>query len=189
MLIERSLIEMYYSMKNQILPHMLFLVNEDSLLHSWENGMLDEQASYSSLRDWSETMLKNGVLKPYTCKSKKQIFNYSILNYDAYGLGIEDEDQMLRLLNIMEAHGETLEHINEDYSYIDQLSTRVLTPTEKAEFALETNQFYGSWNEYALMLLDRGVDSVEEFEQDFSSMLELTELALVTDGIVEMNIV
>ncbi len=118
--------------------------------------------------------------------SNSDTYNYTIEHFADYGLNLDDRQDMLRLNNIMEAHGESLEDLG-DYT-AEAFDFGCNDRADAAEWYLETNAFWNSWNEFAEWALDteNDIDSVKE---SLLSSLMYGNLVKTTDGIVELSVV
>lgn len=177
-----------YTLKNNVLPHMLFVMTDNSLKQAWNDGILEHQNDFENLKKWKQHMLSIGNLVPYKALSKKQHFNYEIVNYKSYNLGISSDKEMLHLVNILDAHNETLEHLLEDYSYVDSLSFTKKSLSEKVNFIFETNLFFESWNDYCFHMIEHDFDHIEELIEGIQYNISNGDLILTPDGIVNINI-
>jgi len=117
--------------------------------------------------------------------SNSKSYNYTIEHYNEYGLNLESRQDMLRLNNILEAHGESLEDLG-DYT-AEAFEFGCNDRADAAEFYLETNAFFDSWNAFAEYALDN--ESIEDAKEYLSWSLMYGNLAVTTDGIVEKNVV
>jgi hypothetical protein len=109
------------------------------------------------------------------------LYNHVAQNYAAYDIGINSPEEMLTLLNILEAHGETLEDIANFTSHaIDNIFKDDITRKDIVEALLECNVFFdGENSEY---LQDRDADFLK-------SGLASGRIIKTTNGYVEINIV
>lgn len=112
---------------------------------------------------------------------EKRSYNHIIQNYAAYDLGLNSPEEMLTLLNILEAHGETLEDIVNFTSHaIDNIFKSDITRKDIVEALMECNVFFDAKNsEY---LQDRETDFLE-------SGLESGRIVKTTNGYVEIDII
>ncbi|MEY8352568.1 hypothetical protein AALB39_04335 [Lachnospiraceae bacterium 54-53] len=125
----------------------------------------------------------------YFCKkcndSEEQIKvvsnNHIAQNYAAYELGINSPAEMLILLNILEAHNETLEDIANFTSHaVDNIFKRDITRKDIVEALMECNVFFDGENDEFLQ--DREPDFLE-------NGLASGRIAKTTNGYVEINII
>lgn len=119
--------------------------------------------------------------------SKSKLYNFFISQFNEYHLNVESKEDFKVLLNILEAHGETLEDIGEYTAEAYDYGAE--TRADAAEHYLECNAFFDSWNNYCESLIDSCNESVEEFKEFLCQDLEWSNLAITTDGIVELNVV
>lgn len=123
------------------------------------------------------------------CLSKSDTYQYSIDNFKDYNLGLVSKEDMRMLLNILEAHGETLEDIGDYTSYaFTKGYAPCITRMDAAEFWIETNAFFNGWNSYVEFLSD-GNESLEELKEEIIMEIDNSDLVITTDGLVERNVV
>lgn len=108
-------------------------------------------------------------------------YNNIAQNYAAYDLGLNSPEEMLTLLNILEAHGETLEDIGNFTSHaIDNIFNSDITRIDIVQALMECNVFFDGENS----------DYLQEREADFlESGLASGRIIKTTNGYVEINIV
>lgn len=109
------------------------------------------------------------------------MYGYISQRYQSYNLGIRSSDEMVVLLNILEAHGETLENIANFTSHaIDNIFKPNITQKDIADTLLECNAFFSEENFGYIQ--DMGQDS-------FEGGLKSGQIIKTTNGYVEINIV
>ncbi len=134
-------------------------------------------------KDWQAVF---DALGQYGVVSNSDVYNYTIEHYAEYGLNLDSREDMLKLNNVMEANGESLEDLG-DYTSI-AFDFQCRDRADAAEWFLETNAFWNGWNEFAEWSLDSENDIDSARESILSSIL-YGNLVMTTDGIVDVGIV
>lgn len=128
---------------------------------------------------------------PIDCFCKKEITstedettdlnNTMAQNYSAYDLGFNSPEEMLTLLNILEAHGESLEDIANYTSHaIDNIFNSDITRIDIVKALMECNVFFDGENS----------DYLQDREADFlESGLASGRIIKTANGYVEINII
>lgn len=126
-------------------------------------------------------------------KSNSKQYNHIISNYDKYNLSLDSQEDMLRLLNILEAHGETLDSLHDCRGQFDGFCNKVnvyddiVTDAELADGILATNAFYKSKEEFLSCYLDD--DDYQDYVELWEDNIKHGDTIQTTDGYVEINIV
>jgi len=107
--------------------------------------------------------------------------NHMIQNYAAYDMGLNSSADMLALLNILEAHGETLEDMANFTSHaIDNIFKNNISRKDIVQALMECNVFFDSKNS----------EHLQNRESDFlESGLASGRIVRTNNGYVEINIV
>ncbi|MGL6219416.1 MAG: hypothetical protein ACRC36_15370, partial [Lacrimispora sphenoides] len=113
--------------------------------------------------------------------SNLDLYNHIAQNYAAYDLGLNSPEEMLTLLNILEAHGESLEDIANYTSHaIDNIFNSDITRIDIVQALMECNVFFDGENS----------DYLQDREADFlESGLASGRIIKTTNGYVEINII
>ena len=135
---------------------------------------LPEEDPYSEIKVEKFNSESNG-------SDKINLYDKISQNYVAYDIGIDSSAEMLDLLNILEAHGETLEGIANFTSHaISNIFKPNITRKDIVEALMECNVFFdGESSEY---LQDREADFLE-------SRLASGKIIRTTSDYVEVNII
>lgn len=113
--------------------------------------------------------------------SNINLYNHIAQNYAAYELGLNSPEEMLTLLNILEAHDESLEDIANYTSHaIDNIFKSDITRKDIVQALMECNVFFDAKNS----------DYLQDREADFlESGLASGRIIKTTNGYVEINII
>lgn len=134
-------------------------------------------------KDWQKVF---DEIRSAGVTSNSRTYNYTIEHFNEYGLNISSKDDMLKLNNVMEAHGETLEDLGDYTSKAFDFECK--DRADAAEWFLETNGFWDSWNDYAWFNVECE-NSIEDAKESLLFSLKHSNLVKTTDGIVECGIV
>lgn len=121
---------------------------------------------------------------------KKTVRKYAIENWKQYNLGLNGKDEMLSLVNILEAYGETLDSLHAydpqggRNAFCNIYMSRVKTDAEIARVLLDEHIFYPN-----------GIDNLdfqsawkdrlnEGYEEDFFAFSKKEFIHITEDGIV-----
>ena len=149
------------------------------------NGILDTESEYYNFFDEEEALPidyfvnKNSVQEADSAEEKT--YNHIAQNYAAYELELNSPEEMLTLLNILEAHGESLEDIANYTSHaIDNIFNSDITRKDIVQALMECNVFFDGENS----------DYLQDREVNFlKSGLASGRIFKTTNGYVEINIV
>ncbi len=112
--------------------------------------------------------------------SHNHLYAYIIKNYDKYGLNLQSEKEMIALLNELEAHGETLSHLQEKNkkSFCNLFFDSMKNDAQVAKQILNTNSFYRSRELYVQECIKNGITRNDAYKK-------AEKLIPTTDGFVE----
>lgn len=129
-----------------------------------------------------------------TSNSKK--YNYIISNYNQYNLGLKDKNDMLILLNKLEAYNETLDSLHDCNGFMDGYCDLVVTSQDGfytdehiANAVNETNAFFESKEKYLEFTEVDNQEDLQFLSTLWDELVECGSIVKTTDGYVELAIV